>query len=296
MKKIVFLTMIWAWVLAVPGAYAQQGEGRKPSSAPGQTTGIKHAYFSQEAPGREPRIFAPGIVSQPGAKEAACTFSPDGREFYFTQSGSRIMVSRWTEQGWTIPAPFQGSAGHRAIEPHVTLDNRRIYWNWDHPDRPGAPSIYFCERTADGWSEAKYAGQGMFVSSDRGGNMYVTHLGSTSDFVSRAVMDGNRIIGYEDLKGNIEKLRARSDGVAHPCIAPDGSYIVFDIEGGRHLFVSFKGRDGMWGEAIDLAEHGIDAKAGIASISPDGNYLFFGQNDDIYWVSTQVLEVLRPKK
>ena len=34
--------------------------------------------------------------------------------------------------------------------------------------------------------------------------------------------------------------------------------------------------------------------AGIASISPDGKYLFFGRNGDIYWVRTKIIEELKP--
>jgi hypothetical protein len=185
----------------------------------------------------------------------------------------------------------------------VTFDNKRIYWGWNHPappDKTNVPDygIYFSVRTANGWSAAEYVGQGMFVSSSRDGTMYVTHLNDPpdGDFVSHAVMANNRFVGYEDLKGGIEVLRSRYDAIAHPCIAPDGSYIVFDVEGGWHLFVSFKRKDGTWGEAIDLSVHGLDVKAGQASISPDGKYLFFGMNGDIYWVSTQLIEALRPKQ
>jgi len=154
--------------------------------------------------------------------------------------------------------------------------------------------LYVAERTAGGWSEPKYAGQGMFVSSDRAGNVYTTHLGEKADFICRVVLSGNAIAGYEDLKGGIEKIRGISDSVAHPCAAPDGSYILFDTEGGPHLFVSFKQKDGAWGEAIDLVRHGLDPKAGIASITPDGRYLFFGLGADLYWVSTQLITDLRP--
>jgi hypothetical protein len=286
MKPILAAVMVCVWVLAGLYGYAQQSE-------PGQSTGLKGPYLGQPVPGIVPTAFAPGIVSKEGAKVSACTFSPDGKEFYFTKGNEEIMASRLTEQGWTYPAPFSISAGHRALEPHVTLDNKRIYWNWDCPAHIGG--IYVAERIADGWSAARYAGPGMFVSSSRDGNVYVTHLGTQSDYVSRAIMDGDCIVGYEDLKGGIEKMRRRSDSVAHPCIAPDGSYILFDIGGGPHLFVSFIRQDGTWGEPIDLSQHGFDIKAGIASISPDGKYLFFGQEGVLYWVSTQVVEELRPK-
>ncbi|MCX6557307.1 MAG: hypothetical protein NTW95_07770 [Candidatus Aminicenantes bacterium] len=276
---------------------AQIQDGEKPPFYAGQQTEIKGPYLGQIPPGKEPKIFAPGIVSQTASKESACTFSPDGKEFYFTRNNSQIMASRLEAQGWTYPAPVQFSAGYIANEPHVTYDNRRIYWNWEHPAPAGEPKlpdygIYVSERTAAGWSVAKYAGQGMFVSSSRDGKIYVTHTGPECDFVSQAIMKGNLIAGYEDLKGGIEKLRGRSDSIAHPCIAPDGSYIVFDIDGGPHLFVSFKCKDGTWGEAVDLSQYGLDVKAGIASISPDGRYLFFGWNDDIYWVSTRIISDL----
>jgi len=288
MKTTMITAIVCAWVLAGLCGFAQQVE-------PGQPTGIKGPYLGQPVPGKSPAVFAPGLISRAAAKVSACTFSPDGKEFYFTKGGDQIMVSRLTHEGWTYPEPFPFSPGHKAFEPHVTLDNKRIFWNWDQPARPGEPNIHVAERTADGWSAAKYAGQGMFVSSSRDGNVYVTHLGAQTDFVSRAVMEGDRIVGYEDLKGGIEKIRGTSDSVAHPCVAPDGSYIVFDIEGGRHLFVSFRAKDGTWGEAIDLSQHGLDVGAGIASISPDGKYLFFGQAGDLWWVSTQLIEELRSK-
>jgi hypothetical protein len=269
---------------------------------PTQSTGIKGPYLGQAVPGKVPKIFAPSIVSKGTTKVSACTFSPDGKEFYFTK-GDQIMACRLTEQGWTYPAPVQFSAGYGALQPHVTYDNKSIYWGWAHPAPAGEAKlpdygIYVSERTAEGWSPARYVGQGMFVSSNRAGEVYVTHLSlpPNGDFVSRAIMAGNQFVGYEDLKGGIEKLRSKYNAIAHPCIAPDGSYIVFDVEGGWHLFVSFRCKDGTWGEAIDLSHHGLDVRAGQASISPDGKYLFFGKAGDIYWVNTQLIEDLRPKQ
>jgi hypothetical protein len=63
---------------------------------------------------------------------------------------------------------------------------------------------------------------------------------------------------------------------------------------GDHLFVSFREADGTWGEPIDLAKHGFDPMAGGAYISPDGKYLFFSLNGDIWWVDIKVIESLRP--
>ena len=83
---------------------------------------------------------------------------------------------------------------------------------------------------------------------------------------------------------------------AHPCIAPDGSYILFDVHGGSYLFACFKKAGGTWGEAIDLTRHGFNILAGGAYVSPDGKYLFFALNEDIWWVDSKVIEKLRPKE
>lgn len=89
-------------------------------------------------------------------------------------------------------------------------------------------------------------------------------------------------------------IQAYGGSQAHPCIALDGSYLLFDIQGGNYLFVSFKNADGTWGEPIDLTQHGFDPLAGGATISPDGKYLFFALRGDIWWVDIRVIEDLRP--
>jgi len=50
--------------------------------------------------------------------------------------------------------------------------------------------------------------------------------------------------------------------------------------------------DGKWDAAKDLTKQGIPASASIASISPDGKYLFFTDKGDLYWVSTELIKNL----
>ncbi len=93
---------------------------------------LKGPYLGQKPPGMTPEVFAPGIISSPDHRElAGGTFSPDGKEYYFTRSIDNdwvIMVSRLEPEGWTFPEPVKFSEGFTALEPHVTLDNRRIFW------------------------------------------------------------------------------------------------------------------------------------------------------------------------
>ena len=133
----------------------------------------------------------------------------------------------------------------------------------------------------------------MFLSSSRDGQLYTTDMSSSKTdrrtYLARITQDGGVFIDYERLT-----IPNTSGSYAHPCIAPDGSYLLFDVDG-SHLFVSFRMADGTWGDAIDLTEHGFDPMAGGAYVSPDGKYLFFGLRDDIWWVDSEVIEQLRPK-
>jgi ankyrin repeat protein/Tol biopolymer transport system component len=278
---------------------------RKIAYQPGQQTGLKGPYFGQIPPGKTPQIFAPGVVSLLTTSDYAVTFSPDGKEFYFTRGGNPqvIMVCREEAGGWTAPAPAAFSAGFSAHEPHLTLDNKRIYWGWFRPIPPGEPNlqhmdygIWASDRAPDGWSAPKFVGQGMFVSSSMDGQIYVTdHTELPNGYLAKVNMADGRFAGFVRLRGGLDKLRSQSTNIAHPAIAPDGSYIVFDVGGGPHLYVCFRNPDGTWSEAVDLSRHSLDPRGGIAKISPDGKFLFFGMSGDIYWVSTSLIEDLRPR-
>ena len=257
-------------------------------------------YLGQAPPGVEPIIFAPGIVSDPEFTEYSGAFSPDGNEYYFYRfsenSQSKLLFSKMLNDSWTEPEELSFSAGYGAFEPYIGFDNKRLYFAWTKPAPSGIrglPSYFFVERTQAGWSEPKFAGQGMFISSSRDGQFYTTDMSSRNadgkTYLAKITVTDGVFTEYDRLP--IETPRGNP---AHPCIAPDGSYIIFDVENGNYFFVSFRNPDGTWGEPIDLTKHGFDPMAGGAYISPDGEYLFFALRGDIWWVDISVIEKLRP--
>ncbi|HSG27216.1 MAG TPA: hypothetical protein VLA34_01960, partial [Candidatus Krumholzibacterium sp.] len=91
---------------------------------------------------------------------------------------------------------------------------------------------------------------------------------------------------------------------AHPFIAPDESYLIFNSRrpggaGEGDLYVSYRLDDGSWTEAVNLEALNTPYGDWGATVSPDGKYLFFTRNmtgnGDIYWVSTDIIEELRPR-
>jgi Tol biopolymer transport system component len=134
----------------------------------------------------------------------------------------------------------------------------------------------------------------MFMISSRDGQIYTTDLSSRKKdgrtYLAKVSTDGGVFTSFEKLN-----VSPRFGSQAHPCIALDGSYIIFDVDGGAYMYVSFKNPHGTWREAIDLTKHGFDPLAGGPSISPDGKYLFVALNGNIWWVDIKVIENLRPK-
>ena len=96
--------------------------------------------------------------------------------------------------------------------------------------------------------------------------------------------------------------------LSHPFIAPDESYLLFDAErkdgfGESDIYISFKQKDGTWSNGVNLGDKiNTNAWEASASITPDGKYLFFSrnvgsdkfENVDIFWVSTEVINKVRP--
>jgi hypothetical protein len=247
-------------------------------------------YLGQVPPGLSPQVFAPGFISLASSNEYSAAFSADGSEFYFTRqfpNDQNLYETHLVAGIWSEPAPVAFSARYGAHEPHITLDGLVLYFGWFRAVPEGESSdmdygIWAVDRITGGWSEPRYVGQGMYVSSDRSGQLYVTHLPTSSPAVAQVTLSEGRFTAYERITSG-----------AHPCIAPDGSYLVYDLNGGELLFVRFRLPDGAWGAAKNLTGQGIPRRAGIASISPDGLYLFYTDGHDLYWVSTEIITILR---
>jgi Tol biopolymer transport system component len=284
--------------------YAQADESGSPP--------LKGPYLGQKPPGTAPEVFAPGFVST-SAHEFSCSFTPDGKEFYFARRDPDlnypvVMATKLLDGKWTKPGIVPFVEGGMSFEPIVTPDGGRLYFMSGKPvpGQAGPPmNIFYVDREGDGWSAAKNAGapfnpaKAMFVSSTSDGTIYTTDIsggpGSERIAVARKV-DGQ----YRTIERMGPPVNAGTQSM-YPCIAPDGSYLVFNSRRPGEkiqsvLLASFRTPDGLWSEprVIDLG-----AEAGTPFVSRDGKFLFFTSGErgksDIYWVSAEVIEALRPE-
>jgi len=275
--------------------------------SPGDRTGINAPYLGQTPPGLTPMIFAPGIISTAGNFEFSIAFSPDGKEIYFTRRRdpgglNTMMVCRWEKNGWTAPEEAAFCKGFPSNEPHITADGKKLYFGCNRR-RPGAEraeyGIWVTERAATGWGEPRYHGSGMYVSSTRNGDLYMTDVTNIA---------GSGLVRYPLLNGAFQAPEKLAGAVneptwaAHSFITPDEGYIVFDTysrpggQGGEgDLYVVFRKTDGSWSDAVNLGDTiNTPGTNFCPMVSPDGKYLFYSAGRDIYWVSAEVIHKLRP--
>ena len=272
--------------------------------------GPKGKYMGQDPPGALPKIFAPGIVSTDGY-EFALTFTPDGKEFYFTRrSGEKhlhtntIIYSGMNNGKWTEPevAPFSGR--HFDFEPHISPDGKRLYFGTTRPFKEGEQSRgmkqWYMVREGSEWTDLKPLDPpfsdifAMYITTALNGNIYYTGQGIT---MSR--FENGKYQEPERLGEKVNFIQY----TAHPFIAPDESYIIYDGQPDSPLiftdyfYISFKQSDGSWSDVINLSEKcNLGTDLMCASISPDGKYLFYSQGGNIYWVSAKFLDELKPDK
>ena len=171
--------------------------------------------------------------------------------------------------------------------------------------RPQPPSeepscgIWVMEKVGDQWADPKYHGPGMYVTTTTDGTIYVTDTSNPEDWgvIVRSRLINGTYQEFELLGGGINK----SYHDAHPCIAPDERFLIFDSDrpgalGGEEdndLYISFRNEDGSWGEAVQLKDVSTEGDNMTAYLSPDGKFLFYYAYHDIYWISSDVVKKYR---
>lgn len=269
---------------------------------PGDKTGFVGSYLAQRLPEDKPQVFAPGIVSTLGGHEFSCTFSPDGRSFYFNR-GPNIYGCYWKKDGWTAPEPATFNSRYLDHEPHITADGETMYFGSGRPREGEKPEDFYgiwkMNRKGKKWGKPQHFSPGMYVSTTSTGDIYLTDTSGGYENAGLA-----NVLAKDGQYHRMERLKGKNFSIhqnAHPCIAWDGSYIIFDSErpvpgesvSSSNFFLSFKQPDGSWGEPIYLKNISTPGSNMTASLSPDGKYLFYYAHHDIYWVGTGFIENLK---
>ena len=158
-------------------------------------------------------------------------------------------------------------------------------------------------KDSSGWSAVKLLG----APFDKFPIMRLTVASNGTYYFDEASENGP--LRYSRLvDGNYEEPKALNLDVgvwnAHPFIAPDESYIIWDDQrengyGDSDLYISFRQQDNSWGPAINLGDKiNTEFEDAYGSVSPDGKYFFFhrsygGDKADIFWVDAKTIFSLK---
>lgn len=251
-------------------------------------------YLGQKPPGLTPEVFSIGAVSS-DYRDWGGSFTPDMKEYYFTRRDNKTGANSWfvyklQNNRWQL-TETDAHAGRTFSPDGKTMFMRNQYR----------------ERTADGWSAPQSLGSAFE-------NFRIMRLSAsaTGTYVfDEATRDGNGVLRYSRLiNGKREAATPFGDEInrgkwtAHPFIAPDESYIIWDSEradgyGDSDLYISFRNADGSWGAAINFgATINTEGEDGGGYVTPDGKYLFFCRrctppDFEIMWVDARIIGQLK---
>ena len=252
---------------------------------------LEDRYLGQKPPGLIPELFAPGIVSTKEHLEGEVLFLPDMRELSFTRSGGKykeptLFVMQYKKNRWS-----------RKSIPSTDINQYKERFS------PNVSEIKSFEPFKD------IPIVGFTISSKGTYYFYVLDFKDGSGHMSYSrPIDGK----YEEPQ-KLSKAINRGKYIAHPFIAPDESYLMWDAEkegeNTPDIYISFRQKDGSWGEAINMGDKINSALyEQRPEVTPDGKYLFFWKGDvkvredgsryvigSPYWVDAQIIENLRPK-
>jgi len=267
-------------------------------------------YLGQKLPGMTPEIFAPGIVARDGIQEKL-NISADQSEIIFYEraaDGKSQYFVRLTKAGdrWNSPEIIPFTTQFINQEPTLSPDGSKLFFVSNRPrdnkklEGEKTPDIWYVEKIAGDWGEPKNMGSpvngdGVEVQPFMSADHHFYFCMPPADIYGSKILDG-KIQTPVKLSENINIGRASS-----PCLPPDCTYMIFHSnraggKGSFDLYVSFKDESGNWMKAKNVDSLNTPGGEGGPTISPDGKYLFFTRDGKIYWVSTKIIDELRPKK
>ena len=182
-------------------------------------------------PTKLPVLLAPDLISS-SLDEYNGTFSPDGKEFFFTTNTPNkgiISYTRLDEHGeWTkaMVAPFSGQ--YSEYDPLFSPDGDRLYFSSERPlnneDSTGNTNIWYVEKQNTTWGDPIHVPldrQGTFYSSvTREGDIYFNIWDTGDMYKANNTKDGYKVERLSDTLNS-------ENGEGDPFISPDEDYIIF---------------------------------------------------------------------
>jgi Tol biopolymer transport system component len=285
-KAIVSIFMLF---IALFSIFAQGKES--------DSSNLSGLYLGQKIPGLIPEIFAPGLISTEANTDFSSSFSPDGTEFFFTRRKpkgvNQLYYSKMRNNMWSTLSKVSFVNHYHTSEASISPDGRYIFFG-SRELKSSNGTVWYSERVDSVWGKPKQLLENMMYATLSSNHwLYYTDKSGgsmSSAFLVKAKFQNGALNEISEITIANENKYGR----AHPFIAPDESYLIFDQMG--ELFITFKMDNGEWSSSIKLNNEINTSEFEFAPhVTPDGKYLFFTREDNIFWVNTKVIDVFKSK-
>jgi Tol biopolymer transport system component len=248
---------------------------------------LKGPFFGIK-PTDTPQLVVPEIVSS-NLVENNGTFSPDGKEFYYTlffpKQGIISFMKMNTDNSWSKPAIAKFSGVHSDVDPLFSPDGSRIYFTSNRPVTSTASvnrnNIWYVERVNNEWSAPKFiplTEDGDYYSSVTKSGVIYFNVWRTGDIYKAVKSDSNYVTE------KISKIINTDKDDGDPFISPEEDYIIFrgnnrtDTFGAMDLYISFN-INNEWTEPENLGEPINSSSSEICPlVTADGKLFIFSSN------------------
>lgn len=267
-------------------------------------------YLGQEPPRNTAKVFAPNFISTE-EYEFGSVFNSEGNEFYYgVDLGGRnvIRYSKLEGNVWSKPKTILSNERYGYNDPFLSPDEKRLYFISNQAlDGQGEPKdidIWYVERQNEGWSKPINAGPNINSDSEE---YYISFTKEGTMYFSTDKNQSHHDIYYSNYEdGEFQEAVKLGDAInteayeADVFVDPNEDNLIFCAQreeglGRGDLYISFKQEDGTWSPSVNMGERvNTEHHELCPFVTADGEYLFFTSQQDIYWISADILATLKP--
>jgi Tol biopolymer transport system component len=253
-------------------------------------------------------VFAPGIISLENRTEQSIAFSNDGNTVYFSVLEGRkagrnfwvMMQSEYKNGIWQHPIQCEFSGHYSDYGPYFSPDGNSLYFTSKRPVNEQDTlakadyDIWKIEKKNGGWSNPKRLATSINTDNEEHSisvsDTHLTICASSNDTVH--LSDFFMIKRTEEFNNNskIERLGNPPNSLmweGQSFIDPHEKYILFSYTdtsetANEDIYISYKNKN-KWTTPKKLNSLiNTEANEYMHCLSPDGKFIFFGRNGQIY--------------
>ncbi len=253
---------------------------------------------------------------------------PDEQQGYPGKGRLILFHSVYSYGGWSAPKSlrlFPGAPHMWAADMSLSPDGQSLYFMGPfEPETGGAGdlNIWVSNKKDGKWQTAELLpaplnseAQEVYSSVTADGSLYFTTYANGDGDASRDGLHRAQAKAGGGFEAPQPVQIPGGNSVGDTFVAPDESYLIFssgDRPGGYgrgDLYISYRENDGRWGEPVNMGpDVNTDRLDYCPVVTPDGKYFFFSRRTsdpanggwpgvvagDVYWMSADIVERLRP--